>query len=240
MSDLKEIRELLEWFGSDVLKIKTRENTPPTRESLLEGASSLRSSQYAAERREQVLRIIGASLEAVDPPSVAEIFEAAYGDSGGRDYWGLWLKFGSDDAAIARLIAAHFTTECRDLAAAGHPYRWSWDTCCGVALGRYPSGQLADRVRSIADDEELSYLISPSLHAFLVSESPVKIKRKPVSEDKLKRFLMTLPKPTLKDNMKAQATKHFFPREFSSREFVNVYKLLPEECKIGQGKKPPK
>jgi hypothetical protein len=165
------------------------------------------------ERREQVLQIVEESRNGVDPPSVAEIFAEAYGDAAGRDYWRLWLKFGSA-AEFERLLTAHFVAECRDLAAAGHPLGWSWSSCCAEALGRYPSGQLADRIRSIADDEELGYLVAPTARAFLIGELPSQTKTpvRNVSEGELGRFLKTLPKPTLKKTMQAAAKEHFAPK----------------------------
>jgi hypothetical protein len=64
--------------------------------------------------------------------SVREIFEGVYRDSGGRDYWHLWLKYGPE-TEVARLLTAHFVTECRELAAAGHPFGWKLGTVlpCG-------------------------------------------------------------------------------------------------------------
>jgi hypothetical protein len=78
---------------------------PPTRASLLEWARLTRSFQ-PAERRQSVLRIIETSLEAGEPPcSVIEIFEAAYGDPSGKEYWRLWTKFGSG-AEVGRRASA--------------------------------------------------------------------------------------------------------------------------------------
>jgi hypothetical protein len=62
-------------------------------------------------------------------------------------------------------------------------------------------------------------------------------KPNPVSESALTDFLMTLPKPTLKKTMQAEAEKHFAPREFSWRRFESVYKQLPPEVRLAQGKK---
>jgi hypothetical protein len=62
-------------------------------------------------------------------------------------------------------------------------------------------------------------------------------KPNPVSESALTDFLMTLPKPTLKKTMQAEAEKHFAPREFSWRRFEGVYKQLPPEVRLAQGKK---
>ena len=114
-----------------------------------------------------MLQIVEESLSASEPVSVAEIFEAAYRDQAGKDYWRLWLKYERNEGAIGKLLAAHFRAENQDVAAAGHPYGWDWEACCRVALGRYPSGELADRLRAIICDEELGYLISPSVRAFL-------------------------------------------------------------------------
>jgi hypothetical protein len=150
-------------------KAERVQSPPPTREGLLEWARSTRELRSNKERREQVLMIVERSREAADPPSVAEIFEAAYGDQAGQEYWRLWLKFGSG-AEVERLLVAHLSAETPDVAP---PPGWSWGPCCAVALARYPTGQLVDRIRSIAEDEELGHLVTPSAHAFLVSEITV-------------------------------------------------------------------
>jgi hypothetical protein len=148
------------------------QSPPPTRDGLLKWATDCRLIHPKKERREQVLMIIEHSRESAEPPSVAEIFEAAYGDPSGKEYWRLWLKHGAG-AEVERLLTAHFVAECQDIAAAGHPLGWSWEACCVVALGSYPSGQLRDRLKSILDDEELAYLIPLSARAFVVSETTV-------------------------------------------------------------------
>jgi hypothetical protein len=61
----------------------------------------------------------------------------------------------------------------------------------------------------------------------------------PVSESALTKFLMTLSKPTLKKDMRAAATEYFAPKEFSWRGFEGVYKQLPPEVRLAQGKKRP-
>jgi hypothetical protein len=173
---LKEVRE--KWLTElrqvgEVLNVlfPTAEHVQsprPTRESLLERARSTRELRFNKERREQVLMIVEHSLQAAEPPSVAEIFEAAYGDPVGRDYWRLWLKYEQDEATVAKLLSTHFVAETT---APSHPLGWSWEACCHAALGRYRSaGQMIDRIKSIVDDEELGYLIPPSVRAFIESE----------------------------------------------------------------------
>jgi hypothetical protein len=176
---LKEVRE--KWLTElrqvgEVLNVlfpaaEHVQSLPPTRESLLEWARSTRSLR-PKERREQVLRLVEESLSASAAVSVAEIFEAAYGDPTGKDYWRLWLRYEQSEDAIGKLLATHFRAENQDAAAAGHPFGWGWEGCCCQALGRYPSGEVVDRLRSIAEDEELGYLIAPSARAFLVSGLP--------------------------------------------------------------------
>ena len=55
-----------------------------------------------------MLQIVEESLSASEPVSVAEIFEAAYRDQAGKDYWRLWLKYERNEGAIGKLLAAHF------------------------------------------------------------------------------------------------------------------------------------
>jgi hypothetical protein len=168
----KEVREkclteLREAYEVARILLPTAEDVPsppPTREGLLDWATSTRSLR-AGERREQVLRIVEQSLNAREPISVAEIFEAAYGDSAGREYWRLWLEYGGSEDAGA-LLATHYVAENRP---AAHPLGEVWGSYCSGALGRYPHGQLVDRIRSILGDEELGYLIAPSARAFLDS-----------------------------------------------------------------------
>jgi hypothetical protein len=167
---LGEFREFGEIARVLLPTAKHIQSPPPTRESLLEWARSVREVRFK-ERREQVLMIVERSRDAADPPSVAEIFEAAYGDQAGQEYWRLWLKFGSG-AGVESLLVAHFVAENPEVAAAGHPLGRSWGACCAEALARYPSGELVDRLMSIAEDEELGYLIAPSARAFLVSGLP--------------------------------------------------------------------
>ncbi len=42
-----------------------------------------------------------------------------------------------------------------------------------VALMRYPTGPMIDRIRSVAEDEEVCYLTPPSVRAFLQPEPTV-------------------------------------------------------------------
>jgi hypothetical protein len=146
-------------------KVEHIKSPPPTRGELLKRAEATRSDR-PKDRREQVLRIIEELPLSPEPISVGDIFEAVYGDPAGQEYWRLWLKFGSD-AEVERLLVAHLSTEMPDVSP---PPGWSWGPCCAVALARYPSGQLVDRIRSIAEDEELGYLVAPSARAFLDSD----------------------------------------------------------------------
>jgi hypothetical protein len=215
---------------------------PPTRESLLEWARSTRDL-LPVDRRHRVLMVIEHSLEAGEPPcSVAEIFEAAYGDQAGREYWRLWLKYESEEGAVAKLLATHFVAESAERpdakgAIAANPAGWSWEAQCALALGRYPSGQLADRVRSIVDDEELGYVVAPSLRAFLVGSAvPVKMDvQRNVAAAELTKFLKTMPKRTSKSEMQNAATDHFKPRTIPTRLFTAAYKELPDEWKRQPG-----
>jgi hypothetical protein len=47
--------------------------------------------------------------------SVADIFEAVYGDAAGHEYWCLWLKRASG-AEVERLLVAHWIAETPDVA----------------------------------------------------------------------------------------------------------------------------
>jgi hypothetical protein len=187
-----------------------------------------------------VLMIIEHSRESADPPSVAEIFKAAYDDPSGKEYWRLWLKHGSG-AEVERLLTAHFVSECQDITAAGHPLGWSLEACCFVALRRYPSGPLTDRLKSIINDEEMSYLIAPSAHAFLVSELPVQMKKVPVrnvSEADLTRFLNeTATLQHTKRPLLELARKKFLGLglEVPDRLFDRVYRGLPPDQRRGRG-----
>jgi hypothetical protein len=211
---LKELREAGEVLSVLFPGAKHFQSPPPTREDLLKRAEWVRTLPHK-ERREQTLRIVEDSRHAREL-SVPEIFEATYGHPAGQEYWSLWLTYEKSEAAVGKLLATHFSAENRDAAAAGHPFGWSWEACCGEALGRYPSGQLADRIRSIADDEELGYLVAPTARAFLVGELPSQTKTpvRNVSEGDLGRFLKTLPKPSAKPGMRAEAKKHFAPKDF--------------------------
>ena len=148
-------------------KVEHVQSPPPTREGLLKWAAECRSLR-PKERREQVLRVVEESRNASEPISVAEIFEAAYSDPGGQEYWCLWLKYEQDEATVAKLLAVHFVAET---AAASHPLGSSWEVCCHEALARHRSaGQVVDRLRAIVNDEEWGYIIPPSACAFLDSE----------------------------------------------------------------------
>jgi hypothetical protein len=238
---LRPFRELGEAVSVLSVLFPTAESVqspPPTRESLLKRAEWARTLR-PKERREQTLQIVEDSLHAREL-SVQEIFEAIYGDPAGQEYWRLGLKFASD-AEVGKLLATHFRAENQDAAAAGHPYGWDWETCCGVALVRYPSGQPADRIRSIADDEELGYLVAPSAHAFLVRELPVQMKKVPVrnvSEADLTRFLNeTATLQHTKRPLLELARKKFLGLglEVPDRLFDRVYRGLPPDQRRGRG-----
>lgn len=161
-----------EWLR---MQFPHKPQSPPSRKDLLSRAKSARALR-PRERREAVLEIIQKSLRKDEPPvcTVAEIFEAAYSDPTGQEYWRLWLTYGEPEKA-AELLAAHFLLEAPDPAIIADYRGWSWHRLCSAALNRYPSGRLADRFRSVAGDEESAHLVAPSLRAFLAgaSEEPV-------------------------------------------------------------------
>jgi hypothetical protein len=244
---LGELREVGEIVNVLFPTPKHVQSPPPTREQLLRWATECRlprvfttpanpntSGAGEKERREQVLQIVEESRNAVDPPSVAEIFEEAYGDAAGSDYWRLWLKFGSA-AEFERLLTAHFVVECRDLATAGHPLGWSWPACCAGALGRYPSGQLADRIRSIADDEELGYLVAPTARAFLVGELPSQTKTN-VNAILLKDYLKKTATPDhTQEALRILAEQAFPDNHITDALFRSALQALPAEQKRPRG-----
>jgi hypothetical protein len=146
---------------------KAVQSPPPTRDGLLQWARSARELA-PGDQREHVLRIVEESLSSPERCSVEDIFDAAYGDPSGRNYWRLWFKFGSE-AEFRKLLAAHFVAEKREIADR-LLYGRLPDGVCEIALQRYPSGTWTDRVRAIIEDEELDYLIAPSVRAFLQPE----------------------------------------------------------------------
>jgi hypothetical protein len=95
-----------------------------------------------------------------------------------------------------------------------------------------------DRLRSIANDEELGYLIPPSLLAFLVGGLPAEKKAtvSNVSLSPLKAFLGKTAAPQYtKPELRKLAHDAFPGRRITDRLFNEAYVALPAAQKRAQG-----
>ncbi len=119
----------------------------------------------------------------------AEVFEIAYGDLSGRDYWAAWLSPpDEDDRTLARLLATHATaerlSENREFIAAlieGGESNFaqevaetsnSIDRDLRDALKAFPAGTARDRIAQIAASPKTSHCLPSSLREFLAQDAP--------------------------------------------------------------------
>jgi hypothetical protein len=92
-----------------------------------------------------------------------EVFEAAYGDASGRDYWDAWLFEGRPVEELAKLLAAH-------CAASEHEFQAAFSEL-KEALGRQSHDTSGDSIRWLISNPNTSHLVPAGLIAFLRPET---------------------------------------------------------------------
>ncbi len=184
-------------------------DTRSPRERLLGMAAGSKKMELLKARRLSVLGLVRSSfapeLVSVDGTMAwrapqtplcaeAEIFDAAYGDPSGGEYWAAWLDSREPDDVVARLLAAHLTIEAltarpkefaddalvRHADVAGAPMfaelkEWAHRGRaqlfvarrdeCRAALAGEPTGALRDRLGRLLENLNTRHLIPGSLRA---------------------------------------------------------------------------
>jgi hypothetical protein len=119
----------------------------------------------------------------------AEIFERAYGDATGKEYWLHWLSPPDEpDDTLVRLLAAHKTldrlTEKRErirrliadekinLSGLGYRILRETESRIAQALKSFPVGAARDRIAQIAESPKTRELVPTSLLNFLEGAPP--------------------------------------------------------------------
>jgi hypothetical protein len=151
------------------------------RDRLLGMARQARNEKSHAARRRSVLAIVRVSLAMegdVGATGVSDIFEEAYGDRSGADYWRSWIDSAERNDALARLLATHVAAE--EIAARERPTLDAWAGLtifglrrkeCEDAVKGTEAGRLQDRLAELNRNLNTQHLVPESLRAFLESSS---------------------------------------------------------------------